>query len=198
MKWWLFGAVLVAFVGIYLAFFNREGVEQSRRKHSGATKPSVQTMIDTPSVLWWYADLFPYSSESVMTCSLGDCFMTKNASEIKNERTRAIVIYGTDFRGYSAPLPRQPHHIWALLHEESPKNNYILVHDEALEMFNITATSSRFSDFPLSSQYIPSLNYLVERQPVPVSEKNKRRKEDRLAAAAYVQTICDNPSDRDR
>ena len=50
------------------------------------------------------------------------------------------MFYGTDFLTYDLPLPRKAHHEWALLHEESPKNNYLFSHAEIMELFNHSAT----------------------------------------------------------
>lgn len=62
---------------------------------------------------------------------------------------------------------------WALFHEESPQNNQMLSHKEALSLFNFTATFKRSSDFPLTTQYIPNKNYFFSRKPVSIEEKNR-------------------------
>lgn len=53
---------------------------------------------------------------------------------------QVFMFYGTDFSKTDLPLPRGEHHEWALFHEESPKNNYILCHEDALSLFNHTST----------------------------------------------------------
>ncbi len=50
------------------------------------------------------------------------------------------MFYGTEFKSWDLPLPRLPHHEWALLHEESPQNNYLMSHAEIMELFNHTST----------------------------------------------------------
>ena len=50
------------------------------------------------------------------------------------------MFYGTDINIGDLPVPRETHHEWALLHEESPKNVYLYSHAEMMELFNITST----------------------------------------------------------
>ena len=59
---------------------------------------------------------------------------------------------------------RYDHEQWALFHEESPKNNYLLSHEESLNLFNFTATFKMASDFPLTSQYIESLSMITSKK----------------------------------
>ena len=114
-----------------------------------------------------------------------------------HKRTASIIFYGTDFRAYEAPLPRPPHQTWALFHEESPMNNYLLSHAPGIRLFNHTATFSRGSDYPLTLQWLPTLSYLLQPAAVPLPEKNRWRAEG-LAPVLYMQSHCDVPSDRDR
>ena len=107
-----------------------------------------------------------------------------------------FVYYGTDFNPKNLPMPRKPEHEWALLHEESPKNNYIFSFMEALELFNHTATFSRHSDYPLVTQHIESKEWLESKKYlVPTPEKNQYLGE--LAPILYVQSDCYTPADRD-
>ena len=86
-----------------------------------------------------------------------------------------------------------------MLHEESPKNNYLFSFDSVMKMFNHTATFKRQSDFTLLTQYLTSIEDLSSRKLlVPTSEKNRLQREDlKLAPVAYIQTDCVTPSDRD-
>ncbi|XP_051025670.1 alpha-(1,3)-fucosyltransferase 10 isoform X2 [Acomys russatus] len=103
---------------------------------------------------------------------------------------------GTDFNIDSLPLPRKAHHDWALFHEESPKNNYKLFHEPVITLFNHTATFSRHSHLPLTTQYLESVEALKSlRYLVPLQSKNHLRQ--KLAPLVYVQSDCDPPSDRD-
>ena len=93
-------------------------------------------------------------------------------------------------------MPRKPDHDWALLHEESPKNNYLFSYLEALELFNHTATFSRYSDLPLLTQFLDSIPWLESKKYlVPTREKNQLLGE--LAPILYVQSDCGTPANRD-
>lgn len=76
-------------------------------------------------------------------------------------------------------------------------NNYVLSHGPGIRLFNHTATFRRESDYPLTLQWLPSLEYLLEPVAVSLGEKNRLRKEG-LAPVLYMQSHCDVPSDRDR
>ncbi|XP_060038849.1 alpha-(1,3)-fucosyltransferase 10 isoform X2 [Erinaceus europaeus] len=147
-----------------------------------------------PIMLWWS----PLTGESgrLGWCGMDPCFFTINRTYLHHERTKAFLFYGTDFNIHSLPLPRKAHHDWALFHEESPKNNYKLFHKPVITLFNYTATFSRHSHLPLTTQYLEGIDVLKSLQYlVPLQSKNNLRK--RLAPLVYVQSSCDPPSDRD-
>ncbi|XP_077999719.1 GDP-fucose protein O-fucosyltransferase 4-like [Glandiceps talaboti] len=168
---------------------------------SNAETTFSQAKSSMPILLWWTEKLFPHfeGDTAVVHCSNGaTCLATNNKEKLQNPLTRGIIFYGTDFRAYEAPLPRRPHHEWALLHEESPMNNYVLSHKPVIRMFNYTSTFRRESDFPLTSLPINSLDYITKRRPIPLKRKNELRKTENLAPVLYVQSHCDVASDRDR
>ncbi|XP_063776071.1 alpha-(1,3)-fucosyltransferase 10 isoform X2 [Pseudophryne corroboree] len=147
-----------------------------------------------PIMLWWS----PLTGENgrLGKCGEDKCFFTINRTYLNNPVTRAVLFYGTDFSTGSLPLPRKFYHEWALFHEESPKNNYKLFHQPTISMFNHTATFSRHSHLPLTSQYLEDLQTLTSLEYfVPLRKKNALRR--RLAPVVYVQSDCDPPSDRD-
>lgn len=76
-------------------------------------------------------------------------------------------------------------------------NNYLLSHGPGIRLFNYTATFRRESDYPLTLQWLPSLDYLLAPVAVSLAEKNRLRREG-LAPVLYMQSHCDVPSDRDR
>merc|ERR1711983_106907 len=87
---------------------------------------------------------------------------------------------------------------WALFHEESPKNNPIFSHPEVMTHFNHTSTFRQQSHFPLTTQYLESIEYITgTKLLVPLEVKNSLQKEKGLAPVAYVQSGCDTPSMRD-
>lgn len=154
---------------------------------------------ELPILLWWSAGLFPHfpGDTERIDCTTSSCMATSNRKFQHHRRTASIIFYGTDFRAYEAPLPRPPHQTWALFHEESPMNNYVLSHTPGIRLFNYTATFRRGSDYPLTLQWLPSLSYLLQPVAVPLLEKNVWRAKG-LAPVLYMQSHCDVPSDRDR
>lgn len=108
------------------------------------------------------------------------------------------MFYGTNLDVGNLPLPRQSKQLWTLFHEESPKNVPLLMYQSALTLFNLTATFSQNSDFPLTLQYLESYEKLFDRQYfLDVTEKNRLQTDDGLASVLYIQSICDTMSDRD-
>ncbi|XP_041703466.2 alpha-(1,3)-fucosyltransferase 11 isoform X1 [Coregonus clupeaformis] len=154
---------------------------------------------ELPILLWWSAGLFPHfpGDTERIDCHSSSCLVTRNRKVQLYRRTSSIIFYGTDFRAYEAPLPRPSHQTWALFHEESPMNNYVLSHSPGIRLFNYTATFRRGSDYPLTLQWLPSLGYLLQPVAVSLEQKNHWRREG-LAPIMYMQSHCDVPSDRDR
>ncbi|XP_004615466.2 alpha-(1,3)-fucosyltransferase 11 [Sorex araneus] len=153
---------------------------------------------EEPLLLWWSPGLFPHfpgDSERI-ECARGACVATRDRRALRDPRTRALLFYGTDFRAAEAPLPRGPQHSWALLHEESPLNNFLLSHGPGIGLFNLTATFSRHSDYPLPLQWLPGLAYLRRAAP-PLRERAEWRRRG-YAPLLYLQSHCDVPADRDR
>lgn len=159
------------------------------------------TQLDKPTILWWTEALYPHHERGLkaeIKCGQSTCLSTVHKNLISDPMTRGVMFYGTDVRSYEMPLPRKPWHEWALLHEESPQNNYLLTHAAMIRLFNHTATFHRSSHYPLTTQNVPSLEYFVERKPVPLKVKNELIRNGTLAPIVYVQSHCDVPSDRDR
>lgn len=73
---------------------------------------------------------------------------------------KAFLFYGSYFNASDLPLPRG-NRIWGLFHEESPRNSPLLNHELILSLFNYSSTFSRFSDLPLTLQYLASLESLT-------------------------------------
>lgn len=154
--------------------------------------------VDLPVLLWWSPGLFPHfpgDSERI-ECARGACVASQDRRVLRDSRTRAVLFYGTDFRASEAPLPRLAHQSWALLHEESPLNNFLLSHGPGIRLFNLTATFSRHSDYPLPLQWLPGTAYLRHSAP-PLQERTEWRRRG-YAPLLYLQSHCDVPADRDR
>ncbi|XP_050390782.2 alpha-(1,3)-fucosyltransferase 11 [Patella vulgata] len=157
--------------------------------------------MDIPIILWWTsASLYPHPDRqgTVIQCGDVQCYSSANRKQLTDERTRGIMFYGTDFDPTDLPLPRASQHEWALFHEESPLNNFILNHNIFLKLINHTATFRRESDYPITTQNIYHPDFLTIKQPLPLTVKNEKRKKNNLAPVLYVQSHCEVPSDRDR
>lgn len=167
--------------------------------YRGPGNTDTRSNKELPILLWWSASLFPHfpGDTERVDCARSSCLVTRNRKVQLHRRTASIIFYGTDFRAYEAPLPRLAHQTWALFHEESPMNNYILSHGSGIRLFNYTATFRRESDYPLTLQWLPSINYLLQPPSVSLEERNHWRKAG-LAPVLYMQSHCDVPSDRDR
>lgn len=160
--------------------------------------PGRKDAVDLPVLLWWSPGLFPHfpgDSERI-ECARGACVASRDRRVRGHSRTRALLFYGTDFRASEAPLPRLAHQSWALLHEESPLNNFLLSHGPGIRLFNLTATFSRHSDYPLPLQWLPGTAYLRRAAP-PLPERAEWRRRG-YAPLLYLQSHCDVPADRDR
>ena len=83
--------------------------------------------------------------------------------------------------------------MWVLLHEESSKNNWHLTNSDVISLFNITATPSRHSSFPLVLQYLES----IERLMLPVKYSTTEKSRGDIGLVMYLHSDCDPPSDRD-
>ncbi len=165
--------------------------------HKDGQKPPVylaaEEPTDLPLIVWWTP--FVPDDRRVWECSLGSCVITKSRTEFNNPNTQVDVFlfYGSDLSWKDLPLPRKPHHMWALLNEESPKNNWVFATEKGIRLFNMTSTYSRYSSYPLVLHYLHTLEILLQPQRVPTSDKSIGE----LGLVMYMQTDCNPPSDRD-
>lgn len=74
---------------------------------------------------------------------------------------QSILFYGSDFRVDDLPTWKFNDIPWGLLHEESPRNNPVLVHQKTLNLFTYSSTFSRFSDVPLTLVDLPGRTELL-------------------------------------
>ena len=109
-----------------------------------------------------------------------------------------FIFYASHFKPYNLPLPRKSDHLWALVHEESPRNAYILSHEPTLTYFNFTSSYNRHSNYPITTQWLQCSDWLQDNEFVlPLADKNRLRFKYGLAPILYLQSDCDVPSDRD-
>nr|XP_022313367.1 alpha-(1,3)-fucosyltransferase 10-like [Crassostrea virginica] len=159
-------------------------------------KKRSQEKITEPIIIWWT----PFTGErgSYRKCGNVKCFFTVNRHYMNNPQTKVFMFYGTDFKYFDVPVPRKPHHEWALLHEESPKNNFLFSFEEVMTLFNHTSTFRRESDYPITTQYIDSAAWLFSsKYLLSAKEKTKQSKAENLAPMIYAHSDCGTPSDRD-
>ena len=126
---------------------------------------------DLPIILWWT----PFTGVLGLPryCTLGNCCLTQDRAQIHHRNVKSVLFYGTDFDPTDLPLPRRKDIWWGLLHEESPKNKPILNHLPVVQSFNLTGTFKWESDFPLTLQFLPSIESLTSRKEfVPTKKKN--------------------------
>ena len=148
-----------------------------------------------PIVLWWTP--FTPNERTVKTCKKGSstrtCLFTQSRTEYANPLTAVFMFYASQMQWEDMPLPRRPSHMWAIIQEESPKNNWVLAFEDGISLFNMTATPSRHSTYPLVTQYLPSLEVLLKPPLVPVADKGKGG----IGLVLYLHSDCGTPSDRD-
>lgn len=116
-----------------------------------------------PILIWWT----PFStSQGIKTCYDSrknyDCYFTQDRKLRDHPKTSGIFFYGTEFSPVDLPLPRKGNEDWALIHEESPKNNPLISQPSVIKMFNHTSTFKSESDLPLTLQYLESLDDIVD------------------------------------
>ena len=144
-----------------------------------------------PILLWWndlYPDMTDFNSYGNYTCVL-----TKDRSVLTDDFDSVFILfYGSGIHWDDLPLPRGRDDIWALLHDESSKNNIELNFIEVLSLFNYTSTFSRHSDLPITAMYLPDLDYLTQ----PLKYPPHRDTESR-GSVLYIHSDCQVPTYRD-
>ncbi|XP_026324830.1 alpha-(1,3)-fucosyltransferase 10-like isoform X2 [Hyposmocoma kahamanoa] len=110
----------------------------------------------------------------------------------------AYLFYASRIEFSNLPLPRRPEKvIWALSHEESPRNVAELMHEKILNIFNYSSTFSRYSDVPFPLQSIVSLeNVTSTKFFVETQQKNLLLKE--IGPILYLQSDCEASTERDK
>ncbi|XP_022224223.2 alpha-(1,3)-fucosyltransferase B [Drosophila obscura] len=148
---------------------------------------------DPIEVLWWPQFSFQY--EELRLCGAYECYFTTN--RLRLPRVRAVLFYGTTLTTADYPLPRSPHQVWALLHEESPKNVPYMAFDEFLQHFNYTSTFSRYSDLPLTTQWLPSAHDLTSMDYVMSFDFKSSNVNGPSPSVVFLQSDCNTMSGRE-
>ncbi|XP_015912012.1 alpha-(1,3)-fucosyltransferase 10 [Parasteatoda tepidariorum] len=184
------GIVVVFYVGIIILNLVEE-TEEDLTFHIQQDPPSSKSY---PILIWWTP--FTGDSGSYKKCGKHWCYFTDQRKFSSDPLTKGFLFYGSDFKPTDLPLPRDAHYDWALLHEESPKNNFLLSMEKVLRMFNHTATFRRHSDLPLTFQYLEGIDSIVSKKYfIPTAAKNEKAKH--LAPIVYLHSDCNTPSERD-
>ncbi|XP_026137039.1 alpha-(1,3)-fucosyltransferase 11-like [Carassius auratus] len=133
------------------ALSDMEFASVSSYRGPGNTDPRPNNKL--PILLWWSSNLFPHfpGDTECLDCAHSSCLATSNRKVQLNRHTASIIFYDTDFRAYEAPLACLTHQTWALLHEESPMNNYLLSHSVGIRLFNYTVTFRRSCGHPVKA-----------------------------------------------
>ncbi|XP_075217380.1 alpha-(1,3)-fucosyltransferase 10 [Lycorma delicatula] len=151
--------------------------------------------IHDPVVLYW-SPLVPEQGTST-NCGNVSCFFTHDRRFQKHPLHKAVILYGSGMNVMDLPLPRK-NALWILLQEESPRNFPPLTSNHVLSLFNLTATFSRHSNFPLTLQYLKNTEVITSKKYfVTLSKKNMLVKRLGLATVLYIQSNCNTPSNRD-
>ncbi|CAK9822127.1 Alpha-(1,3)-fucosyltransferase 10 [Anthophora retusa] len=150
---------------------------------------------EVPVILWWT----PFGSDGILQkCGNYQCYFTSNRSFQHHKNIKSFLFYGSNFRINDLPKRKSNEISWGLFHEESPRNNPILVHQEALNLFTYSSTFSRFSDVPLILASLPGITELLDRKYfITTKEKTKLMYKKNLAPLLYVQSDCNTASNRD-
>ena len=76
---------------------------------------------------------------------------------------QSFLFYGSSFQIDDLPKWKSDKIPWGLLHEESPRNNPILLQHKTLNLFTYSSTFSRFSDVPLTLVDLPGITELLSK-----------------------------------
>ncbi|EDV98940.1 alpha-(1,3)-fucosyltransferase B [Drosophila grimshawi] len=146
-------------------------------------------------LLWWTDDLH-WNYDEMRHCGFDTCRVTNNHKRL--HEARAILFYGSNMKVDEFPMPRSGRHLWGLLHEESPRNVPFVPYTEFLRHFNYTSTFSRYSDLPLTTQYLPHPSDLTQLD-YQSTFLNKQRHQfnEQLASVVFLQTDCNTMSGRE-
>lgn len=137
--------------------------------------------------------------EETLNCGGEICLVTNDRKYRNSPALKAYMFYGSHLSPTDFPLPRRSNDLWALYHEESPKNIPLLAFNNTISIFNLTSTFSRNSHIPLTLQHLHDLADIFDlKHYQSVGDKNLIQRQQNLAPILYLQSSCDTLSDRDQ
>ncbi|EDW88637.2 alpha-(1,3)-fucosyltransferase B [Drosophila yakuba] len=149
----------------------------------------------SPVELVWWSKHMSWTQDEQRQCGIHTCRITNRRSRLP--MARGVLFYGSNIKTGDFPLPRAKHQVWALLHEESPRNTPFVSNEEFLRHFHFTSTFSRYSNMPLTTQYLPSGAALTSKDYF-VSFAGKSRFGYRPpTSVVFLQSDCDTMSGRE-
>uniref|UniRef100_W8BJJ4 Fucosyltransferase n=1 Tax=Ceratitis capitata TaxID=7213 RepID=W8BJJ4_CERCA len=162
--------------------------------HACTTESEPSAAESVPCVVLWWTDLGPGENYiDQILCGYNTCLTTTNRKYFS--QAKVIMFYASSLAWNDLPLPRLPGQIWALLHEESPRNVPEFLFEEVIQHFNYTSTFSRYSDFPLTTNSLTNISEITNPQyVVTLGQKNAARSS--LAPILFLQSDCSTMSAR--
>ncbi|KAI4463901.1 alpha- 13 -fucosyltransferase [Holotrichia oblita] len=126
-------------------------------------------------------------------CGPYRCLFTDKRKYYSHSDLGALLFYGSSVKLYDLPLPKRDLK-WAIYHEESPKNLPFFLYKSGQDLFDIIATVNRYSNFPLTLQYLADISLLTDlKYFIPVEDKSELD----IAPVLYLQSGCETPTQRD-
>lgn len=151
---------------------------------------------ENPLIIWW-TDGFPGSAETKYCSNNIKCDVFTIGNQTKLHNVAAYLFYGSSINFDNLPLPRRPKDlIWGLYHEESPRNTEELLSENVLQLFNFSATYSRYSDVHFPLQYLNSFEDITD-MTYFVKTKDKDELLNEFAPIMYLQSDCETSTERD-
>ena len=169
--------------------------DQWRKEAAEDGRCPYRTETRFPVLIWWTP--ITYFKHLIRRCTYGRCVFTHNRRELHSPRNCAVLFDGKDLKSNDIPLPRKDSVEWMLIHRDAPHLAPLLYSKLALSLFNVTATFSRQSDYPLTLQHLDDIDSLKRTQAAVSLEKKRAAIKAGGALVVYKSDECDVPSDRD-
>ncbi|KAI5652058.1 glycosyltransferase family 10 (fucosyltransferase) c-term domain-containing protein [Phthorimaea operculella] len=171
--------------------------ERDFTEHVEIVQRNVIDEAKNPAVIWWNSGYRLF--DEVLECPGGiRCDVYGVGHKLPPNNHGAYIFYASRLEFNDLPLPRYPEKvIWALSHEESPRNVVELLHERGLNLFNFSSTFSRYSDVPFPLQYMETLTSITSEQfYVPTWKKNEISKN--ISPVLFMSSNCYTFTDREK